>query len=94
VGLEKDAERGRLADDVLRNPVYVQSYGLIEQELMRKWRDSRDKDEREQLHQLIRMLDKARNVLESTMRSGKLAADDLSKRRTLAERIMPRMRAA
>lgn len=87
MSLEREADRGRLADDVLRNPVYAESYDLIEQEITRKWRESKDRDEREQLHQLQRMLAKARTVLESTMRSGKVAASELKRKRTIAERV-------
>jgi hypothetical protein len=82
-----EAERGRQAQAVLDNPVYASSYGLIEAEITRKWRESRDKDEREQLHLLLRMLDKARNVLESTMRTGKLAEAELERKQTLMQRI-------
>jgi hypothetical protein len=85
---DKDlAERGRLAQAVLDNPVYVESYGLIETEIQRKWRESRDPSEREELHLLLRMLDKARNVLESTMRAGQLAQDKLTKQQTQAEKM-------
>lgn len=91
MSLESDSERGRLAADVLNNAVYAESYTLIEQELTRLWRESRDPVEREELHRLLRMLDKARNVLETTMRSGKLASADLARKRTLAERIGARL---
>jgi hypothetical protein len=87
VSLDKDAERGRLAQAVLDNPVYAESYALIEQEITRKWRESRDNVEREQLHQLLRMLDKARTVLESTLRSGQVASKTLTHKATLADRI-------
>ncbi len=92
MSLEQDEERGRLADEVLKNRVYAESFSLIEQEMTRLWRESRDKDEREQLHQLLRMLDKSRAILESTMRSGRVASDELRKRRNLAERIGTRLR--
>lgn len=82
-----EAQRGQLAQAVLDNPAYSESYALIESEITRKWRDSRDKDEREQLHLLLRMLDKARNVLESTMRTGKLAEAEIARKKTLAERV-------
>lgn len=84
---QAQAERGRQAQAVLDNPIYAESYGLIETEITRKWRESRDKDEREQLHLLLRMLDKARNVLESTMRAGKLAEAELERKQTLMQRI-------
>ncbi|MBZ4251721.1 hypothetical protein LAJ57_12450, partial [Streptococcus pneumoniae] len=74
---EQEAIRGRLAQDVLDNPVYAESYGMIEQEIMAKWRDSRDALEREELYRLLKMLTKARNVLESTMRTGQLAMAEL-----------------
>lgn len=93
MSLEMDVERGRRAEEVLNNDVYADSYALIEQELTRLWRESRDKDEREQLHQLLRMLDKARNVLESTMRSGKVAADQLRQRQSLLQRAGARFKA-
>lgn len=94
MSLESDIERGRNAQAVLDNPVYAASYSLIEQELTRLWRESRDKDEREDIHKLLRMLDKTRNVLESTMRSGKLAADQLRQKQNLAQRIGARLRVA
>lgn len=86
----KDAERGQLAQMVLDNSVYAESYGLIEAELTRKWRESRDSAEREQIHMLLRMLDKVKNVMESTMRRGEIAASEIVRKRTLAERVMGR----
>jgi len=91
VSLEQDVERGRRADEVLNNDVYAESYALIEQELVRLWRESRDKNEREDIHKLLRMLEKARNVLESTMRSGKLAADQLRQKQSLLQRVGTRL---
>lgn len=83
----EDVERGRLAESVLNNRVYVESYDLIEKELIRIWQESRNKDEREELHQLQRMLSKAKNLLEGTMRSGKIAAAELERKRSLPERL-------
>ena len=87
MSLEREAERGRQAQAVIDNPVYAESYGLIEQEITRKWRDSRDASEREELHRLLKMLDKARTVLESTMRSGRVAEAEIQRKRSLAERV-------
>ena len=84
---EQEAQRGQLAEAVLTNPVYSGAYALIEQELTRLWRESRDRDEREQLHQLLRMLVKVQTVMESTMRSGQVAARELQRKRSLPERI-------
>ena len=82
-----EAERGRQAQAVLDNPVYAEGYAQIEQELMHKWRDSRDAHEREQLHRLLMALTLIRSRLEATMRTGKVALDKITQRQTLAERI-------
>lgn len=89
---ERDVERGRRAQDVLDNEVYRDSYTLIEQELIRLWRESRDKDERDELHRLLRMLDKARNVLETVMRTGRLAQDAIQQKQSLLQRVGARFR--
>lgn len=82
-----EAQRGQLAEQVLKNPVYADAYGLIEKELVRLWRESRDRDEREQLHQLQRMLGKVQTLLESTMRSGQVSAKDMQRKQGLVERL-------
>ncbi|MDQ3039152.1 MAG: hypothetical protein M3R16_05050 [Pseudomonadota bacterium] len=92
MSLEQDVERGRQAQEVLGNAVYAESYTLIEQEIYKAWQNSREQADREQLHQLLRMLEKAKLVLESTMRSGKIAADQLLQKRNLAERTLARLR--
>lgn len=84
------AERGRMADDVLNNPVYAESYALIEREFMALWRASRDKDEREDIHRALLMLDKARNVLETAMREGKVAVSELQHKQTMVQRLARR----
>ena len=86
--LEVEAERGRLAQEVLDNAVYAESYALIEAELIRAWRGATDARDREQLHQLLGMLNKARTVLESTMRSGRVAASELQRKKTAVDRLM------
>ncbi len=92
MSLELDVDRGRQAQEVLDNAVYAESYTLIEQEIYKAWQNSREQADREQLHQLLRMLEKAKLVLESTMRSGKIAADQLLQKRNLAERTLARLR--
>lgn len=82
----EESQRGQLAQQVLENPVYLASYGQLTDEITRKWKDSRDKDEREQLHSLLLIVEKARNVLETTMRRGELAEAELTRKRTLMER--------
>lgn len=94
MSLERDIDRARLAGEVLANEVYTESFALLEQEITKKWRDSRDAKEREQLHQMLLMLDKSRTVLEATMRSGQVAAKELERKRSLAERLTGRTQRA
>lgn len=89
---EQDVERGRLAQSVLDNPVYADSYRIVEQEIIRLWRDARNKDDREQLHQMLLMLSKTRAALQSVMASGELAADKLIQKRSLLERAGAKLR--
>lgn len=84
---EQEVERGRWAEEVLANPVYAEAHGLIAQGITEQWRNSRDAAEREQLHQMLRMLDKVQTLLESTMRTGKVAQAELKRKASLAERI-------
>ncbi len=93
MSLEQEAERGRMAEEVLNNPVYVEAYAQIEQGITESWRQSKDAQEREQLHQLLRMVDKARNVVETAMREGRIAKDKLTQRRSVPQRIGDRLRA-
>lgn len=81
---EKDAERGRLAAEVLENPVYVETYDLIEKGIIQRWRDSRDKSEQERLHQLLMNLDKVRQVMEGVMKNGEIAVEKLNRESRIA----------
>lgn len=84
---EQDAQRGQLAENVLTNEVYLSAYRGIEQGILAKWRESDDKAEREELHKLLKLLDKVQNLMESTMRSGQIAAKELERKRSLSERV-------
>lgn len=84
---DEDAKRGRLAEAVLTNDVYVEAYRLIEQGLIAKWREADDKEDREQLHKLLKLLGKVQNLMESTMRNGQIAAKELERKRSLTERV-------
>lgn len=87
MSLDKDADRGRRAEEVLDNDVYSDAYKDISDALITNWRAATSKDEREELHKLLKLLDKVQNVMESTMRSGKLASAELAHKRSLAERV-------
>ena len=88
MSLQNEAQRGELARQVIENEVYAEAYTLLEQEITRAWRDSRDAAEREELHRALRSLVKVQKVLESTMNSGKVAAASLQAEKSRAQRIM------
>lgn len=85
--LERDRERGRLAQDVLDNPIYAEAHAAIEQEVIKQWREARNTQDREQLHQLLLMHAKAKAALEQVMRTGQLAEAELQRKATKAEQI-------
>lgn len=94
MSLQTEAQRGELAKQVIENEVYAEAYTLLEQEITRAWRDSRDAAEREELHRALRSLAKVQKVLEATMNSGKVAAATLQAERSRAQRIGETFRAA
>lgn len=65
-------EQGRLAEEVINNPVYQDAFALIEQELFNQWQASKCKDERETLHQTAQLLKKLNVSLNQTMLNGKV----------------------
>lgn len=82
---QKDAERGRLAREVLENEIYQEAYGLIEQGIIKRWRDARDETERERLHMLLLNLDKVKQVMEGVLTSGEVALKKLERENRIVE---------
>lgn len=87
MSLQNESQRGDMARQVLENEVYAEAYTLLEAEITRAWRESRDQAEREELHRALRSLSKVKTVLESTMKSGQVAVDKLQQERSRAQRI-------
>jgi hypothetical protein len=88
VSHETDVQRGKRAQEVLDNEVYAEAWAAIEAEIIAQWRGARNPADREQLHQLLLMHGKARNALESVMRTGLLAEAELSRKLSRAEQMM------
>lgn len=84
---ENEIDRGRMAEDVLKNPVYRDAYHQIEQGLTTAWRESRNHDEREEIHQLLRMLDKVKQSMEGVMRRGEFAKASLVRKQSSLSRL-------
>jgi len=87
MSLQNEALRGDLARQVLENEVYAEAYGLIEQEITKAWRESKNPAEREELHRALRSLAKVQNVMQSTMDSGKVATRALQDERSKLQRL-------
>lgn len=85
MSLENDRERGRQAQEILDSAIYKEAHAGIEAEIIRQWREARNADDREQLHQLLLMHGKAKVALEAVMRSGQLADADLQRKMSRAE---------
>lgn len=84
---QRDVERGRQAQEVLDNPIYAEAYAAIEGEVIRQWREARNQQDREQLHQLLLMHERAKTAIESVMRTGEIAAAELQRKASKAERM-------
>jgi SH3-like domain-containing protein len=85
VSNETDVRRGQRAQEVIENEVYAEAWAVIEQEIITQWRQARNADDREQLHQLLLMHGKARTALETVMRTGQVAQAELQRKQSRAE---------
>jgi ribosome-binding ATPase YchF (GTP1/OBG family) len=83
----EDVRRRELAKQVIENEIYAESYDLIEKEIYRKWRDSRDEKEQMRLHDLLLALGKTRQVMDGVMFSGELALKKLQADRNRVQKI-------
>lgn len=88
MSLERDIERARQAQDVLGNPVYLDTFAALERAITDRWRDSRDAADREELHRQLMALHLIRGHLESVLRNGQIAADKLGREQTRADRML------
>lgn len=92
MSLESEALRGRQAREVIDNPIYAEAWSALEAEIIRQWREARNAQDREQLHQLLLMHERAKTALESVMRTGEVAAAELARRLSRAEQIQAAVR--
>lgn len=79
--LNKENERGQRAKELLENPLLVEAFEVIEQEIQKAWEDSpaRDAEGREKLYQMLMISRKVKRHVESVVHTGEMA------RRTLAD---------
>lgn len=73
--LDDEIRRGEQADLLLQNPILIESFDKIEEELTEAWISSpqRDVDARERLHLSICLLRKLKEQIREVAETGKLA---------------------
>jgi hypothetical protein len=85
---ERDIQRGERALQLLREPLIVEAFQIIEQDLIEKWQTSpaRDVQARETLYLSQMLLKRLQAQLELVMHTGQVA------KATLAQRIKAALR--
>ena len=89
--LEEQERLGIEARNVLGNAAYKRAYEEFESKLVSQMAQAEITKERaEYLRTLLVASRKVRQILENTMVSGKLAAEDMERERTFAQRMRDR----
>jgi hypothetical protein len=84
---EQDVQRGKDALAVLQNPAYVDAYKTLDAALVKAWRDSRDPQDREDLHRMLGLLSRLQGVMEGAVRNGQITEKEILRKRNFAERM-------
>jgi hypothetical protein len=83
----EELERGRLAQEVLENRVYVESMAQIETEITERWQVESDPKAREWLWTLTQAHKRLQAVLRDTMLTGQLRSKQIERDQTRLERL-------
>lgn len=91
-----EVERGRMAQELLANPVLQQALAAIETEIFGMWRECKlhDAQGQEALLQLLKTTDKFKAILHSYINTGQLAKDNLMRFDGRPRTFIERLRAA
>jgi hypothetical protein len=87
VSAEQDVQRGKDALAVLQNPAYIDAYTTLDAALVKAWRDSRDPQDREDLHRMLGLLSRLQGVMEGAVRNGQITEKEILRKRNFAERM-------
>ena len=82
-----DIERGALAESVLRNRVFQESFGELEAKITSEWKQSKCPNEREKLHLSLLMLTRLESHLKSLVMNGEVAEKVVERRNSLSQRL-------
>lgn len=86
--IDVNLARGARAKEILENEIYIETFDIVESELLTAWKNSpvRDVEGREKLFLMLGLLTKLKLALQSTMDTGKIAQAELTHQRSLVER--------
>lgn len=84
---EQDVQRGKDALAVLQSPAYIDAYTTLDAALVKAWRDSRDPQDREDLHRMLGLLSRLQGVMEGVVRNGQITEKEILRKRNFAERM-------
>lgn len=84
---EQDVQRGKDALAVLQNPAYIDAYTTLDAALVKAWRESRDPQDREDLHRMLGLLSRLHGVMEGVVRNGQITEKEILRKRNFAERM-------
>jgi hypothetical protein len=73
----EELKRAQLAKEVLDNEVYKESMAQLRDEILAKWQNETDAEQREWLWSMIRASKRLEKVLEQTMVTGQLRAKQI-----------------
>lgn len=83
----KDIERGALADSVLNNRIFQESFAELEAKITTEWKQSKCPEEREKLHLSLLLMKRLESHLKSLVMNGEVAGKVVERRNSLAERL-------
>ena len=86
---EERLYRGSRAKEIIESDVFQEAFSAIEAEVIDQWKTSpaRDESGRQNLWQYLRLLEKVKLNLQTTMETGRLAQLDLNHKATLKDRL-------
>lgn len=83
----QELERGRLAAEVLENPVFREAFDQMRAEIVSKWRAEKDGEVRDWLWTLDNATQRLEQILKDTMNTGLIAQKQLELQRSRAEKV-------
>jgi len=77
--LREEVDRGSKAAEILRNPIFDESFEILQKRFIQEWLDTPTDsiDERERLYCAIHVLQDIYDQLEAVMTTGKMASKEL-----------------